>query len=86
MLVSVQYRCIVCAKRTIGSEIILDAPNGTPRWRASSESFIHLEIGLILMQDRCSVCVKHTTELLGDVGHVESRFFQFGDNVSVDAR
>jgi hypothetical protein len=25
-------------------------------------------------------------ELLGDVGHVESRFFPFGDNVSVGAR
>ena len=26
VLVSVQDRCIVCAKRTIGSEIISDAP------------------------------------------------------------
>ena len=25
-------------------------------------------------------------ELLGDVGHVESHFFLFGDNVSVGAR
>jgi hypothetical protein len=25
-------------------------------------------------------------ELLGDVGHVESRFFLFGDSVSVGAR
>ena len=24
-------RCMVCAKRTIGSEIVLDAPHGTPR-------------------------------------------------------
>jgi hypothetical protein len=31
VLVSMQDRCTVCAKRTIGSEIILDAPNGTPR-------------------------------------------------------
>ena len=23
-------RCMVCAERTIGSEIILDAPDGTP--------------------------------------------------------
>ena len=23
-------KCMVCAKRTIGSEIILDAPDGTP--------------------------------------------------------
>ena len=31
MLVLVQDRCTVCAKRTIGSEIILDAPDGSPR-------------------------------------------------------
>jgi hypothetical protein len=27
VLVSVQDRCIVCAKRTIGLEIVLDAPD-----------------------------------------------------------
>jgi hypothetical protein len=31
VLVSEQDRCTVCAKHTIGSEIILDTPNGTPR-------------------------------------------------------
>jgi hypothetical protein len=30
VLVSVQDRCTACAKCTIGSEIILDTPNGTP--------------------------------------------------------
>ena len=30
-LVLVQVRCTVCAKRTIGSDIVLDAPDGTPR-------------------------------------------------------
>ena len=30
VLVSVQDRCMVCAKCIIGSEIVLDAPNGTP--------------------------------------------------------
>jgi hypothetical protein len=29
VLVSVQDRCTVCAKQTVGSEIILDAPNST---------------------------------------------------------
>ena len=29
VLVSLQDWCIVCARRTIGSEIILDAPDGT---------------------------------------------------------
>ena len=31
VLVSVQDSFTVCAKHTIGSEIILDAPDGTPR-------------------------------------------------------
>jgi hypothetical protein len=31
VLVSMQDRCMVCAKRTIWLEIILEAPNGTPR-------------------------------------------------------
>ena len=30
-LVSVQDRCMVCAKRTTGMEIILDTLDGTPR-------------------------------------------------------
>ena len=29
--VSVQDRCTVCTEHTIGSEIILDVPDGTPR-------------------------------------------------------
>ena len=28
---SVQARCMVCARCTIGSEIVLDAPDGTTR-------------------------------------------------------
>jgi hypothetical protein len=31
VLMSVQDRCTFCAKHTIGSEIVLDAPDGTPR-------------------------------------------------------
>jgi hypothetical protein len=30
VLMLMQDRCIVCAKHTIPSEIILDAPDGTP--------------------------------------------------------
>ena len=56
----------------------------------------HLETGLVLVQDRCMVCARCTMglqivldqpmELLGDVGHVEYRFFSFGDSVGVGAR
>ena len=31
VLVLVQDRCMICAERIIGSDIILDAPDGTPR-------------------------------------------------------
>jgi hypothetical protein len=31
VLVSVQDRCMLCAKYIVGSEIVLDAPDGTPR-------------------------------------------------------
>jgi hypothetical protein len=55
-----------------------------------------LDIGLILTQDRCTVCAErptgsetfwtHPMDLLGDIGHVESRFNPFGDPVRVSAR
>ena len=38
VLVSVQDMCMVCAICTIGSEIVLDAPDGTTRRRGSSGS------------------------------------------------
>jgi hypothetical protein len=57
---------------------------------------VHLEIVLILTQDRCTVCVERTRgsviilyapdELLGDMGHVESYICPFGDSVTVGAR
>jgi hypothetical protein len=31
VLVSVQYRCMVCTEHTIDSKIVLDALDGTPR-------------------------------------------------------
>jgi hypothetical protein len=33
-----QYRCMVCAEHTIGSKIVLDAPDGTPRGQAQLEA------------------------------------------------
>jgi hypothetical protein len=58
VLIMTQERSTVCAERTIGLEIVLDAPDGTPRWRGSSESSFWLV--QILMQDRCTVCAEHT--------------------------
>ena len=31
VLILMQDRCMVCVERTMGLEIILDAPDGTPR-------------------------------------------------------
>jgi hypothetical protein len=55
-----------------------------------------LEIVQILTSDRCTICVERTIGLEfvldapdgspGDVGHVESYFSPFEDNVSVSAR
>ena len=57
---------------------------------------VHLETVLVSVQDRCTVCAEstigsesfwtHPMELLGYVGHVESRFNLFGDSVSAGAR
>ena len=57
---------------------------------------VYLEIVVILMQDRSTVCVvkeyfwksiwTHPMELVDDVCHMESRFGLFGDNVSFGAR
>jgi hypothetical protein len=38
VLISVQDRCMVCTKHTIVSEIVLDAPDGTPWWCGSVEA------------------------------------------------
>jgi hypothetical protein len=55
---------MVCAIRTIGSKIILDATDGTEvtrlKWKLDS---VHLEIVLILTQDRCTVCAECTIGL-----------------------
>jgi hypothetical protein len=60
------------------------------KWKLVS---VHLEIVLILIHDRWTVCAEHNVgseksfwthpmELLGDLGHVESHFGPFGGSVS----
>jgi hypothetical protein len=63
------------------------------KWKLVS---VHLNILLIVTQDRCTFALNvplaeksfltHPMEFLGDVGHLESRFAPFGDSVSVAAR
>jgi hypothetical protein len=62
------------------------------KWKLDS---VHLEIVLILTQDRCTFAPNvpqaqksfwmHLMVLHGDVGHVEYCFGLFGDNVRVGA-
>ena len=57
---------------------------------------IHLETVLVSVQDRCTVCAKHTMAhksfwthqmvLLGDEAQVEARFGPFGDSANHDSR
>jgi hypothetical protein len=49
MLILMQDRCTICGKCTIGSEIILDAPD--------------VEIVLVSVQGRCIVCAQCTIGL-----------------------
>jgi hypothetical protein len=59
--VSVQYNCMVYTKHTIGSEIILDAPDVLLSDDAQVDAhYGPKEMVLNLMQDRCTVCAKHT--------------------------
>ena len=55
-------RCMVCGEGTIGSKIILDAPDGTPRRRGSSQISLRSVLGMVLVsvQDSCTVCAKRT--------------------------
>ena len=49
---------------------------------------VYLETVVALVPYRCMVCAERTigSEILGDVGLVESCFGPFGDSVSVGAR
>ena len=46
VLVLMQDRCMVCAKRTIGSDIVLDSPNDVGHVESRS---VRLEMVLVLM-------------------------------------
>ena len=53
---------MVCAKRTIDSEIILDTPNGKLQGDLGhlESCSVRLEMVLVLVQDRCMVCAERT--------------------------
>jgi hypothetical protein len=65
-------------------------------WVKWKQILVSLEIVLILMQDRCTVCAECAIgseimlgvpeELLGDVGQVEACFGPLGEVVNLDAK
>jgi hypothetical protein len=56
VLVSVQDRFTVCVERNIGSDIILDTLDGTPRlWVMWNLTCLHLGTMLVSVQDRFTV-------------------------------
>ena len=69
VLVSVRDRCMVYAKRTIGSETVLDAPMVLLGDRECTLVSVCLEIALVLTQDRCTVCAERTidSKIVSDV-------------------
>jgi hypothetical protein len=57
--VSMQDKCTVCAKHSIGSEIVSNTPNGTLGYELNWKFvLVSLEIVLILTKDRCTVCAE----------------------------
>ena len=64
LLILMQDRCMVCAERTIGSEMFWTHPMVLHvmrlKWKLDS---VCLEILLILGQDRCTVCAERTIGL-----------------------
>jgi hypothetical protein len=96
--VSVQDRCTVCAKCTIGLKsfwmhlivLLVDEAQVDAHFSPFGDR-------IILTQDRCMVCVErtigseiildqHPMEHLGDVGHVEFRIGLFVDGFRVGVR
>jgi hypothetical protein len=97
VLILTQDRCAVCDKRTVGSEIVLNAPDGSlDEWVKWNLVSIRLEIVLVSEQYRCIVCVErtiaselfwtHPTIFLGDDAQVEACLSPFGDSANLHAR
>jgi hypothetical protein len=55
VLILTQDSCTVCAERTTGLAIVLDAPKGRLKCKLNSD---HSKVVLILTQDRCTVCAE----------------------------
>jgi hypothetical protein len=96
VLTLMQDRCAICVKCTIGSKIILDAPDGTLRCVGHVES----HFGPFGDKCRCHIGARfapnvpssqklfwtHPIVLLGDKARAEACLIPFGDSANLDAR
>ena len=80
VLILTQDRCTVCVECTIGSEIVLDAPVGTPRCCGSCG------ISLLSIWRQCYCRCKIDTWFALDGGSTRSSFWPFGHGANLDAR
>jgi hypothetical protein len=97
-LILTQDRCTVSTKRTIGSVIVLDAPNGTPRWQGSCQILFRsvwkwrlcrCKIGAWFAPNLPYAQESFWTQpmvLIDDEDQVEARFCLFRDSANLDAR
>ena len=81
-----QDSCMVCAEHTIGSEIILDTPDGSPTWCGQVEARFSTFGDIVSLDARGGTWFAsnvqqaqnkfwvHPMELLGDVSQVEAHF------------
>jgi hypothetical protein len=65
VLILTQHKCTVCVECSIGSEIVLDAPDGSPMFMWNLVS-IHLGIVKVSVQYSCKVFAKHRSEIILD--------------------
>ena len=92
-----QDRCTVCAERTIGSEIVLDANDGTPRkWGYVESRFSPfgdgVSVGARLVHGLCQMYHRlrklvwtHLMVLPGDEAEVKAHFGPLEDSANLDA-
>jgi hypothetical protein len=88
--------CTVCVEHTMGSKIILDAPDGSPMshwscgilfqsiWR---QWYCQCKIDALFAPNIAQKSFwMHPTVLLGDEAQVDASFGLFGDSANLDAR
>jgi hypothetical protein len=98
VLILTQDRCALCVKHTIGSEIILDAPDGTLRRRGSCgisllsfwrQCYYRYKIGARFVPNVPSAQKSfwtHPMVVRGDVAQVKADFILLGDSAHLGAR